>query len=66
MEPDKVIEWMFHLDIKCPDTYTQIEEEFGRYFLTSGREHETQMLLSDKMTAEINKNKSNLISYKQL
>jgi len=66
MKSDKVIEWMFHLDVQCSDTYTEMEEEFGRYFLTSEREHETRMLLSETMVTEIEKNKSDIVSYRQL
>ena len=66
MQSDAVVEWMFHLGGDCSRAYAEIEETFGKYFLTVGREHETQVLLSDEMIAEIYKNKSKLISYKQL
>jgi predicted glycoside hydrolase/deacetylase ChbG (UPF0249 family) len=66
MPPDTVIEWMFHLGFNTPGAFSEMEEGFGKYFLTTQREDETRMLLSEGVMAEIKKNQTNLISYRHL
>ena len=61
-----VIEWMFHPGYDDPVAHDEIKAEFGTYFLTSQREAETRMLLSDDFIEEIKKNKNRFISYREL
>jgi len=60
------LEWMLHLGYPAQLNSRENRNIFGKFFLTHSRTEELKLVLSKEFTEKINKNQSNLISYREL
>jgi len=66
LQRSATIEWMFHLGYPFDINRPEFKHEFGHFFLNASREKELQFLLSAEVLEVIEKNTTQLISYREL